>query len=221
MPEQPSAEYLVQVAESLAGLAPLFVVVGGGRTARNYIQLARQAGSLTGVSTSEYELDVLGIGATRLNARLLAMTLDINGIKVPLEPPTNIESAVELGRNHDMVIMGGTVPGHTTDAVAASLAQAVGAQRLVIATNVKGVYTGDPRKDPEAEFLPELTFERLIEIVGPVMEEAGQAAVVDPVAARTAASIEGLKLAVVDGGDLENLANACQGMKFEGSLVIG
>lgn len=229
MPEKPDVDFLVAAASCLAELTDrlgrLYVVVGGGRTARRYISLVRQAGEHTGGKTLiEAQLDDLGIDATRLNARLLLAAMQTRGAIVPWEVPQDLHRAATLGQHYNCVVMGGTVPGHTTDAVAVMLARQVGAGRLVIATNVDGVYTADPRKEPTAELVERLDFARLIDIVGEPTGEAGVAAVVDPTAARVAAdiaagSVEGFELAVVDGRDLMNLAAACRGDDFQGSLV--
>jgi len=225
MPQEPSAAYLLQVAKSLWELAqnigPLYVVVGGGHTARRYIQLAREAGQNGQKELTEAQLDDLGIDATRLNARLLLGAMQTQGAIVPWEVPEDLHRATTLAQHYDCVVMGGTVPGHTTDAVSAMLARQVGAGKLVIATNVDGVYTADPRTHPGAELVERLDFARLIDIVGEPTGEAGVAAVVDPTAARVAAGIGGLELAVVKGIDLDNLKAACLGERFEGSLVKG
>lgn len=279
MPEEPDVDFLVAVAACLAELTEklgrLFVVVGGGRTARRYINLAREAGRRSevvgehgklagetgnemagnedgtgsvkmagkddsmgggmggGKALTEAQLDDLGIDATRLNARLLLGAMQTRGAIVPWDVPEDCHRAETLGQHYDCVVMGGTVPGHTTDAVSAELARRMGAGRLVIATNVDGIYTADPRTHPGAELVERLDFARLIDIVGEPTGEAGVAAVVDPTAARVAAdiaassanagdaSLQGFELAVVDGRNLENLRAACLGEAFKGSLVRG
>jgi len=132
-PGEPDAAFLRLLADALRSLARsrrLFVVTGGGRTARAYIEAGRALGA------PEPYLDRLGIKITRLNARLLIAAL---GGKSPDEMPHTIEEAVAAGGSARLVVMGGTTPGHTTDAVAAELAQAVHAARLVNATSVDGV----------------------------------------------------------------------------------
>jgi len=194
-----------------------------GKTPESSGGQAGGKGGRAGKALTEAQLDDLGIDATRLNARLLLAAMQTRGAKVPWKVPVDIQGAVTLGERHDCVVMGGTVPGHTTDAVAAPLAERVNACRLVIATNVDGVYTADPKKDPGAERVERLDFARLVEIVGEPTGQAGVAAVVDPTAARIAAgiaaSIEGFELAVVNGTVLADLAAACLGESFEGSLV--
>jgi Uridylate kinase len=55
--------------------------------------------------------------------------------------------------------MGGTEPGHTTDTVAMLLAERIGANVMINATSVDGVYTADPRKDSSARKLENLDYD--------------------------------------------------------------
>jgi len=201
------AAMLLRVAES----HKLYVVVGGGKVARYYIRTGRQ------LVQDEKFLDEMGIGATRLNARLLAAALGGSANK---SVPETIETAADVGKDYAIVIMGGTVPGHTTDAVSAMLAEKVGAARLVNATSVDGVYTADPNKDPGATKMPRLTFQELIDIVGTEHGEAGPNVVIDPVAAGIIARIK-LPTYVVKGRDLKEFENALLGKEFIGTIIDG
>ena len=49
-------------------------------------------------------------------------------------------------------------PYFTTDTAAALRAMEVGAELMVKATNVDGVYSADPKKDPDAEFFSRLSY---------------------------------------------------------------
>src|SRR3989449_8383251 len=127
----------------------LFVVTGGGRIARYYIETGRALG------IGERTLDEFGIAVTRLNARLLAAAL--NG-RANREPAKTYAEAAALGRRHAIVIMAGTRPGHTTDRVSASPARLVRAARVVHAPSGAGGYTTHPPKDPTPAWLERSTF---------------------------------------------------------------
>lgn len=114
--------------------------------------------------------------------------------------------------------MGGTHPGHTTDAVAAMAAERVRATRLVIGTNVDSVYDDDPKKNPAARPLRIVHGDKLIEISFKMPPEAGSAGVVDPLAARLI-SRSRIKTSVVNGRNLVALENAILGKEFEGTIV--
>jgi len=149
------AESLKQYASALKELAAshqIYVVVGGGKIAREYIEKARALGA------SEMFCDQIGIGATKLNSALLVAAL---GESAPQEIPDGYAAAARLAEPGRVVVMGGVAPGQTTDAVAALLAEYVRADRLIIPTSVDGVYTADPEKDPEAKKISRMTAQEL------------------------------------------------------------
>ncbi len=205
------ARALADILERIAKAEgrPAIAVIGGGMTARTYIRAARQLGA------DEATLDDLGIAVTRINARVLLAALKDPAPRVP----ESLDDAIILARGFPVVAMGGTHPGHTTDAVAAFIAEKTHAKRLVIATNVDGVYESDPKKNPDAKRLPRLTGDELVAITSGGRMEAGSAGVVDPMASKIIAR-SGVECAIVDGRDLKNLEAALLGSPdFHGSLV--
>ena len=115
--------------------------------------------------------------------------------------------------------MGGTRPGHTTDNVAIRLAIEAGAARCLIATNVSHVYTSDPRVDPGAHTIDSMTLSELQEIVGPpVHGKAGGSGVIDPIGVQAAID-HSLPLAVLDGREIQRIADALAGNSFIGTQV--
>jgi uridylate kinase len=188
----------------------LLVVVGGGRLARRYIEACRELGA------DEAYLDWVGIDSTRLNARLLIAAL---GEEAYHGVPDSLHDALDAALAFPIVVMGGTHPGHTTDAVCAMMAELAKADELLNLTNVDGVYTADPRKDPESRKLPEVTSSQLMDIVGQGHSKAGQSTVMDPVAARIIHRAR-IPAKVLDGRDLNQLGRALSGKPFEGTVVI-
>ncbi|MEK9651516.1 MAG: UMP kinase [Poseidonia sp.] len=188
-------------------------VVGGGLPAREGIELAKSC------VKNPRRLDEIGIAGTRLNATVLQQVLLEIGCDVAPTVPSTIDEARALLEAHHVVIMGGTVPGHTTDTVAVKLASAVHARHCIIATNVSHVFSKDPRVHDDAEAIHEMTLAELAAITGigdPL--EPGASAVVDPVAVRVATEA-GLDLAVLDGRDISQLDRALDGELFEGTLI--
>ena len=190
----------------------LGIVVGGGLPAREGITLARQSFS------EPYRLDTVGIAATRLNATILQQSLLDTGCNVCPIIPNSTEEAVDLLTEHNFVIMGGTSPGHTTDAVAVALARDCGAPHCVIATNVTHVHDSDPRLNDDAKPIEEMTLTELARITGTEPLEPGESAAVDPVAVKWAIEAN-VKLAVLDGRNLSLLEDAIEGRPFVGTLV--
>ena len=188
------------------------LVVGGGLPAREGIELARHA-------TSDLDLlDTIGIAATRLNATILQQLLLDIGCDVAPEIPTTTQEAASLLDKYHIVLMGGTVPGHTTDAVAITLARDSSASHVVIATNVSHVYSKDPRDDPDAEAFTNMSFAQLVEITGVERAEPGVSAVIDPIAVGLAQSMA-MRIAVLDGRELSRLEAAIEGKEFEGTII--
>ena len=100
--------------------------------------------------------------------------------------------------------MGGVALGQTTDAVSALLAELVKADRLIIATNVKGVYNADPAVDPLAEMLEKMTPKQLVKVAMLTEMKAGSKSAIDPLAAKIIER-SSISTAIVDGRVIENL----------------
>jgi len=207
------ADRVAAYADVLAGLADdheLGVVVGGGPVARRYIRTARA------LDADEIACDRIGIGATRLNARLLIAAL---GERAPPSPPEGYEEAVTAIRREGLAVMGGVVAGQTTDAVAAALAERAGADLLVYATSVPGVYDADPAEDPGAQRFDRLAAADLVDLIASAGMEAGAAVPVDLLAAKIVQRGE-LRAVVLDGTDPESVWRAIETGEFDGTEVV-
>ena len=187
----------------------LYLVIGGGRIARQYIDWGRKLGA------DEATLDELGIATSRLNARLLIASIGRDIYPIPAK---QFNEAITAGNHYSIVTMGGTHPGHTTDAVAAMLAERLGAKRLINATSIDGVYTEDPRKNKGAERLDNIVYNKLLQIVNKIKSGAGPNIVFDPLAAKIIKRAS-IKTYIVDGNDLNEFKNAIMDKKFHGTTV--
>ncbi len=199
----------VPVLGEIAEHHRLFVVVGGGGEARRYITVARNLGIDEGTS------DEIGILVTRLNANLLIAAL--GDTAYPKVAESHAE-AKKFAESKKIVVMGGITPGQTTDAVAAVLAERVGASVFINVTSVDGIYSADPKKDKKAKRYDTLTPKQLLEIVGGTGLTAGSNTVLDIIAARIVERSH-IPLVVLDGRDPENLSRAILTGKFNGSIV--
>lgn len=199
------SDYIKEVANLIKKVSKdfdLYIVVGGGKLAREYIQAARK------FCNDERYLDKLGIMATRLNAML------INSF-FKKEIPESIENAAKMA---PPVIMGGTTPGHSTDAVAAMLAREIKAECLIIATDVDGIYDKDPKKYKDAKKLDRISIKELRKMAGEEWKKAGESAVIDAIACKIIEE-EKIETFVVNGKKLDELENAIYGKKFNGTVV--
>ena len=199
----------VPVLKKIAKQHHLFVVVGGGGEARRYISVMRDLGIDEGTS------DEVGILITRLNATMLIAALGDNAYPKVAESHAEAKKFAESGK---IIVMGGITPGQTTDAVAAVLAERVGAAVFINLTSVDGIYSADPKKDPDATRFDSITPKKLLEIVGSTALGAGSNNVLDIVAARVVER-SNIPLVVLDGRDPKNLSNAILRGKYRGTVV--
>ncbi|MDD3128235.1 MAG: UMP kinase [Candidatus Methanomethylophilaceae archaeon] len=212
IPENNDSEYICALADVLrrcAETVDIAVVCGGGRIARYYAGIGRSLGG------TEYQLDELGIAITRVNAGLLSIALGDASAGVAASPK---ECADKAGGGA-VAVMGGTEPGHTTDAVAAMIAREMGADRIINASNVDAVYSEDPRENPDAERFGEMTISQLKEIVYED-HSACRSCVFDPLG--VSMCMEDCRdIYMVNGRDLEELENAILGRPIKGTRVNG
>lgn len=165
------------------------------------IAVVTGAGSLnryqSAASGNNGEKDLIGIKATRLHAQTVLTEMENAYPEVP-EKPEEVQVAASSGKN---VVMGGLVPGYSTDAVAGTVAELLDAD-LYIATTVDGIYSEDPEENSNAERFEEISVEKLLEITGGA-NEPGVYSVVDEAAVRIIdrSSIE----TKIFQADLENL----------------
>ena len=143
------------------------IVVGGGNILRGTSEAAKGMDRATA--------DYAGMLATLLNALTISDALE------QLDLPTRVLSAItvsqvaepyirrravrHLEKQRIVIFAAGTGnPFFTTDTAAALRALEINAEAILMAKHaVEGVYGGDPRTDPTAEFLPELTHLEAIE----------------------------------------------------------
>ncbi len=213
IPGDRDGEFLKRFASLLRDLSKdmeLFVVCGGGRTARLYINIGRE------LNAPDHQLDEMGIMTTRLNARLLQLAL---GDLAEQSVPTTVDEAASQAGRGKVVVMGGTTPGHTTDGVSASLAEAVGATRIVNATSVDAVYSADPKRDSAAKRYERLSFQQLKDLLGDE-HGAGASGVFDPMGASIVMRCR-IPVLVVAGRDLDEMSKAAKGLTIKGTVIDG
>lgn len=182
-------ERIDELADSLQRDEQVIVVTGAG-------PLSEYQDASSG---NEGEKDLIGIRATRLHAQLLLTEMEDANKEIP-EKPEEVQQLASTGNN---VVTGGLVPGYSTDAVAATLAELMDAD-LVIPTTVDGVYTADPEKDDSAEKLETVTPEKLGNLVSG-NSEAGNYALIDEVAVTIIERSE-IPTRIIEGS-FENIRN--------------
>ncbi len=143
------------------------VVVGGGNIYRGLQGAAAGMDRATG--------DYMGMLATVLNALALQDALEKAGANTRVQTAITISEVAEpyirrramrhLEKGRIVIFAAGTGnPFFTTDTAAALRALEIHAEALLMAKNgVEGVYSADPRTDPDARFMPEITHVEAIE----------------------------------------------------------
>ena len=151
----------------------LVIVAGGGELARFYISLGRKIG------LDESSLDELGIMVSRIHAKLLGGALMPHSCP---RVPTSLDELATALNEYPIVVMGGLQPGHSTSAVAALVAERIGSDLLLVATDVEGVYTQDPKIDKDARLLSSVSIRQLYELLMSAQGAAGTYELLDFVA---------------------------------------
>jgi uridylate kinase len=152
------------VSSHALGVA-LGVVVGGGNIFRGVEVSERGVSRTTG--------DAMGMLATVMNALALEAALERAGASVRTlsalampqvcEPYTRQRAAKHLFEGRIVLFAGGTGnPYFTTDTTAVLRAVEMGCDAVLKATNVDGIYSADPKRDPQAERFDTLTHEAAI-----------------------------------------------------------
>lgn len=204
---------LREVAEVISRKASqgfrLAVVVGGGRRARDYIELGRDLGLSEGV------LDMLGIEVSRVNALLLTSLV---GSAAYLPIPRSVEEFLRAWSTGKVVVLGGLQPGQSTNAVAALVAELVGADLLVNATDVAGIYDSNPKENPNARLLKEVKAE-VLEGMLRSEELAGLYELFDRVAMNIVRRSR-VPLVFLSAYDVRSLEGAIEGGEFTGTRVV-
>src|SRR5579863_1593342 len=157
------------IAADLAGAARLGVetgvVVGGGNFFRGI------AGAETGIERAR--ADSIGMLATVMNARAMEHAIEKQGqsaralsaIAMPAlcEPYSRQAALHHLGKGRVVVLAGGTGnPFFTTDTGASLRAAELSCDVIMKATQVDGVYSADPKRDPTAQRFDTLTHDEAI-----------------------------------------------------------
>ena len=185
------------------------IVVGGGNFWRG-----RESGGM-----DRTRADHMGMLATTINALAIADVLESLGVEVRVQTAITMQQVAEpYIRNrairhlekHRVVIFGcGTGnPFFSTDTCAALRAAEIDADIIFKATNVDGVYTADPKKDPGAKKYSELSFIDVLKDELKVMDMSAAAMCND----------NNIPILVFDLSDPDNIIRALKGEKI-GTIV--
>ncbi len=185
------------------------IVVGGGNFCRG-----REGGQM-----DRAKADHMGMLATAINSLALSDTLSQLGVDARVQTAIQMKEVAEpyirdKAINHlqkgRVVIFGCGLgePYFTTDTAAALRAVEIGADIIFKATNVDGVYSSDPKKDPNAVKYDELSFIEVLNKGLNVMDSTAASLCMD----------NSLPILVFNLSNPENIVNAVMG-KNNGTIV--
>ncbi len=162
-------DYIRRLASEIRALveagAEIGLVIGGGN-------IFRGAGLAQG-GIDRVTGDHMGMLATVMNSLAIQDALERQGVPVRVMSALRINQVCEdfirrravrhLEKRRVVVFAAGTGnPFFTTDSAASLRAVEIGAELLIKATKVDGIYSADPVKDPQAEFYRRLSYDRAL-----------------------------------------------------------
>jgi uridylate kinase len=139
----------------------LGLVIGGGNIVRGTTASAQ--------GMDRVSADYMGMLATVINALALQNAMERGGLETRVLTAIRMEQLAEpyirrrairhLEKGRIVIFAGGTGnPYFSTDTAAVLRGIEMEADVIIKATKVDGVYTADPKKDPGAQFIPEITY---------------------------------------------------------------
>ena len=189
------------------------IVIGGGKTARVYQKSAAQV-----VDIHEYDLDWIGIHATRLNAHLLRTIFEKEAYPVVIDhDPSKEEVEMLKSSNRNLFFASGWKPGWSTDYIAVELARKFGSKEIIIAKDMPYVYDSDPKKNKRAKPIRKISWKEYEKLI-PATWTPGLSAPVDPVATKLAEKL-GFEAKILSGKDFTSLKAAIEKKQFRGTLI--
>jgi len=183
----------------------ILICCGGGHLAREYMAAVQSKG--------EHVEDLIGIECTQCNALLVALYLG-----TAENVPRNLKELRAMLPKSNLLICGGFPEdeGTTSDGTAAEIAKMIGAKTLINMTNVKGLYTKNPKIFKDAKFIPKISHQEFQRMIDKHHERPGQHFVLDQHAAKVTRE-KNIQVIILKG--TQNLQNALQHKKFTGTII--
>jgi len=155
-----------EIAEIHADGVEVAATVGGGNIVRGI--------SVSAAGMDRVSGDYMGMLATVINALALQNALEKFGMHTRVQSAIEMKAVAEpfirrrairhLEKGRVVIFAAGTGnPYFSTDTAAALRAMEIGAEAILKATKVDGIYDSDPIQNPSAKFFEELTYSEVIE----------------------------------------------------------
>jgi len=213
-PNQIDVEFVRSFTSAVSGYLEedsnrsLIIVTGGGAPARLYQNAYKE---ITKEPVADL-LDEIGIAATRLNAALIKAAFSHYCDEAVVTDPT-----AEIEFSSRVLIASGWKPGFSSDTDAVYLAKRFGAKKVINLSNIAKVYTADPKIDPSATPIDNISWKDFRIMVGDTWVP-GKNVPFDPIASKEAASL-GLTVICADGRNIENTLHILKNEDFVGTVI--
>ncbi|MBQ7159907.1 MAG: UMP kinase [Treponema sp.] len=216
-PEYPDTDFVKRFVEMAKAYLSahtgdrLILVVGGGGPARIYQKAFREV-TATAENAGTDAADWIGIMATRLNAQFVKACFgDL------CKEPVVTDPTAELTFTGSVLVAAGWKPGFSTDNDAVLLAERFDADTVVNLSNIEKVYTDDPRKNPDAKPLDEISWADFRKMVGDEWVP-GKNCPFDPIASKKAQEM-GLVVVCAGGKNIANTQAILEGKSYTGTTI--
>ncbi len=185
------------------------IVVGGGYASRLYTQPARQ------IIRNNEVLDEIAIAITRINALIVK---DIfSDLEIYPNVATSLEELRAATRGNEVVVMGGLLPGMTTDAVAVLASEVVNSRVMINIGNGSYVYDRPPSMRG-AKRLGSLDHNTMVDIASKYDTREADASFIFDLVASKLSKRAGIEIRFVND-DINEFRLALEGKKHKGSVV--
>lgn len=218
VPQKPDTDFLAEfIAMTKEWLAQdksrrLILVVGGGAPARIYQEAFREVSSKTGTKADNDAADWIGIMATRINAQLVKASYgDLCKNDVVYNPTEDVEFKGQV------LVAAGWKPGFSSDNDAVLLAEKFNADTVVNLSNIEKVYTDDPRKNPDAKPLDNISWADFRKMVGDEWVP-GKNVPFDPIASKKSDEL-GLTVICAGGKNIANTRAILENGNYIGTTI--
>lgn len=215
VPEKIDPTYLpkfIKVIRKRSKKNKFVLVCGGGTIARKYISTLKAQGR------PNKELAEAGIRATRMNARFV---MQLFGEHANKSLPENMKDVKDYLEKNDIVICGALryEKNSTSDGTAAKIADYLKAGYFINITDVRGLYSDNPKTNPKAKFIPQESWKAFEARALKIKHHPGQHFVLDQQAA-TMIRKNKIKTYIISG-DVKNLNKLLKGKNFVGTKIEG
>ncbi|MCL5100376.1 MAG: hypothetical protein M1122_00260 [Candidatus Marsarchaeota archaeon] len=200
---------LYRLLKNYKNTSKFVIVVGGGYTSKLYVQSSKQ------IIKNNLILDEIAISITRINAMILKDML--SELNVYPNIVTDLDELRAASHNSGIVVMGGLLPGISTDSVTVLACEVVNSKTLINVSTEAYVYDRHP-SEPGARRLEYLTHDQLIKLASRLDPREARSNFIFDLVASKLAKRSNIEIRFVND-KMDELRFAIEGKHHRGSTV--